>query len=205
MSQHSEESAVYLAASVHTREQVLARPCPVPAAPGVYGWWFRELPNTLDTARCAKKDGLTLLYTGISPKKPPAGGGAPSRQTLRTRIKTHYTGNAAGSTLRLTLGILLADELGIALRRVGSGNRLTFHTGEKQLSEWMHANALVSWVESVEPWEVEHRLITSLDVPLNLDSNGHNEFYPVLKTVRSEARRRAGELPVLPNPGVGGR
>ncbi|MDV8071416.1 hypothetical protein R4P64_33430 [Rhodococcus sp. IEGM 1366] len=107
--------------------------------------------------------------------------------------------------MRLTLGSLLVDELEIALRRVGSGNRLTFHTGEKQLSEWMHANALVSWIESVEPWEAEHRLITSLDVPLNLDSNGHNEFYPVLETVRSEARRRSGELPILPNPGVGGR
>lgn len=148
---------------------------------GSTGWWFRELPTTLGTSGCAKKDGLTLLYTGISPKKPPASGGAPSRQTLRTRIKTHYTGDAAGSTLRLTLGILLAEQLGIALRRVGSGDRLTFHTGEKQLSEWMHAHALVSWIESVEPWEVGHRLITALDVPLNLDSNGHNEFYPVLK------------------------
>jgi hypothetical protein len=41
-------------------------------------------------------------------------------------IKDHYTGNAEGSTLRKTLGCLLADELGIQLRRVGSGKGMTF-------------------------------------------------------------------------------
>ncbi|MGW4482130.1 GIY-YIG nuclease family protein [Rhodococcus triatomae] len=205
MSLNSDESADYLAATPHSRDEVLARPCPVPAAAGVYGWWFRNLPTTLDTSNCATQSGLTLLYTGISPKKPPSNGTAPSKQTLRTRIRTHYAGNAAGSTLRLTLGCLLADELGIALRRVGSGNRLTFHSGEKVLSEWMHTNALVSWIETAEPWDVEKRLIAALDVPLNLDSNAHNSFYPTLKSIRSAARTRAAEQPVLPNPGVGGQ
>ncbi|MET8121086.1 GIY-YIG nuclease family protein [Micromonospora sp. NPDC005189] len=67
-----------------------------------------------------------LLYVDISPKAPPGNGRPPSRQTIRGRIRYHYRGNAAGSTLRLTLGSLLAGELGIGLRRVGSGNRLTF-------------------------------------------------------------------------------
>ncbi len=47
---------------------------------------------------------------------------------------THYAGNAEGSTLRKTLGCLLADELGIELRRVGSGTRKTFVDGEHRLS-----------------------------------------------------------------------
>ncbi|GEM_PF-3709548 len=94
----------------------------------------------------------------------------------------------------------MADELGIVLRRVGSGNRLTFHTGEKQLSEWMHANALVSWIESVEPWEVEHRLITWLDVPLNLDCNGHNEFYPMLKRCGPKRDGAPVSCPSSPTP-----
>ncbi|WP_386143941.1 GIY-YIG nuclease family protein [Streptomyces yanii] len=42
-----------------------------------------------------------------------------STQNLRTRVRYHYRGNAAGSTLRLTLGCLL----GLELRRVGSGKR----------------------------------------------------------------------------------
>ncbi|MEU1194017.1 GIY-YIG nuclease family protein [Streptomyces sp. NPDC005859] len=42
-----------------------------------------------------------------------------STQNLRKRVRYHYRGNAAGSTLRLTLGCLL----GLDLRRVGSGKR----------------------------------------------------------------------------------
>ncbi|RNL98558.1 hypothetical protein EFE23_13740 [Micromonospora solifontis] len=87
-----------------------------------------------------------LLYVGISPKAPPSNGRPPSRQTIRSRIRYHYRGNAAGSTLRLTLGSLLAKDLGIDLRRVGSGKRLTFgREGEKQLTEWMAEHAQVTW------------------------------------------------------------
>jgi hypothetical protein len=69
-----------------------------------------------------------------------------SRQVLsQSRAESDITpaANAEGSTLRLTLGCLLADELGIELRRVGSGKRFTFSTGEKRLSEWMEANARI--------------------------------------------------------------
>ncbi len=47
---------------------------------------------------------------------------------------------------------LLADELGIQLRRVGSGRRRTFADGEQVLSEWMAENAFVSWVVRERPW-----------------------------------------------------
>jgi hypothetical protein len=82
-----------------------------------------------------------LLYVGISPKAPAANGRTPSRQNLRTRLRYHMRGNAEGSTLRLTLGCLLADELGLHLRRVGSGKRFTFCDGEKRLSDWLVENA----------------------------------------------------------------
>jgi hypothetical protein len=114
--------ADYLAANIHTRAEVLARPRPVPREPGVYRWWFDELPHEdITIAGCKTRDGLILLYAGISPKEPPKNGRPPSRETLRSRIRTHYKGNAAGSTLRLTLGCLLAERLQIELRRYGSG------------------------------------------------------------------------------------
>lgn len=201
-----DRAADYLAAIPHTRaEVVLTRPNPVPKEPGVYGWWFRKLPAEIATAQCEKKDGLTLLYTGISPKKPPANGTTESRQQLRKRITTHYTGNAAGSTLRLTLGCLLADSLGIELRRFGSGERLHFGLGEKTLSQWMHTNALVSWITSPQPWLVEDELIAHLDVPLNLQGNNHNHYHPKLTGIRQAAKARALSLPALPNPGAGGK
>jgi len=65
-------------------------------------------------------------------------------------------GNASGSTLRLTLGCLLSEELGNELRRVGKGERLTFgKSGETAPSEWMSYNAFVSWVVTERPWQTE--------------------------------------------------
>jgi hypothetical protein len=170
---------------------------PVPAAPGVYGWWFRRLPTELEIDECLTRDGLTLLYTGISPKRPPANGRSPSTQTLRDRIRYHYRGNAEGSTLRKTLGILLSEPLGIELRRVGSGKRMTFDAGESRLSEWMAENALVSWLVDPEPWLLEAQFIADLDVPLNLDGNTRNKFHPELTARRARSVARARDLPVL--------
>ena len=190
---------------ISTRAEVLARPCPVSDTGGVYGWWFRRPPTDIDTSGCHTRDGLTLLYVGISPKEAPAKGDQRSKATLRSRINTHYTGNAEGSTLRRTLGCLLSQELGIELRRVGSGSRFTFLEGEQRLSAWMAENALVAWVPCERPWEVEEELISVLDVPLNLDGNYRHPFHSVLTGIRSAAVRRAKELPVIENPGIGGR
>jgi hypothetical protein len=188
-----------------SRGEVLVRPSPVLSRDGVYGWWFRHLPPLVETSGCHKYQGLTLLYAGISPNRPPQNGRPPSRQNLRDRIKYHYTGNAEGSTLRKTLGCLLIDELGIQLRRVGSGNRMTFADGEQALSAWMANNAFVSWLVRDSPWELENQLLVSLDLPLNLQGNAHNAFHPVLTKARARCVRLAREQSIVPNPGVGGR
>ena len=179
-----------------SRAEILQRPCPVPAHPGLYGWYFRQLPYPIDTSRCATHRDLALLYVGITPKAPPANGRPPSGQTLRSRVRYHYRGNAAGSTLRLTLGCLLAERLGIQLRRVGSGHRLTFAEGEQRLSAWMGDNAYITWVETDHPWLVEGRLIALLQAPLNLDHNRQHPFHQHLARIRAEARARARALPI---------
>src|SRR5215469_9061780 len=189
---------------MYSCEEVLAQPSPVPAQDGVYGWWFRELPPLVVADACRLRQGLRLLYVGISPKRPPQNGRIPSKQNLRDRITYHYTGNAEGSTLRKTLGCLLADELGIQLRRVGSGNRMSFAEGEQALSAWMAKNAYVSWVAREWPWELEDELIATLDLPLNLQGNPHNQFHPVLTGVRARCVAQAKALRVVPNPGIGG-
>ncbi len=187
------------------RDEVLQRPCPIPAVPGVYGWWFDRPPAAMATTGCRTWQGLTLLYTGISPKRPPRNDRPPSRGQLRHPLTPHYAGNAEGSTLRKTLGCLLADELGIELRRVGSGRRRTIVRGEQVLLEWMAEHAFVSIVEHPRPWELEEVLIATLDVPLNLEGNSRNAFHAELTEVRRRAVAAANELPVVPNPRVGGR
>ncbi len=136
---------------LYSQAEVRQNDCPVPNSSGVYAWFFKDTPQGVPTEGCIEFQNKHLLYVGISPKKPPRMG-KPSSQNLRKRIKNHYSGNAEGSTLRLTLGCLLSERLGIELRRVGSGRRMTFHVGEKVLSEWMGENAFVSWFVHEEPW-----------------------------------------------------
>ncbi|MBP2707349.1 hypothetical protein JOL79_26545 [Microbispora sp. RL4-1S] len=163
--------------------EVLARPSPVPAAPGVYGWYFTQAPHPLlPTDR--------LLYVGIAPRRIAT---RVSKQNLRNRVRYHFRGNAEGSTLRLTLGCLL----GLELRRVGSGRRLTFgKVGETELTAWMAEYARVCWTQHNKPWAAETELIAQLDLPLNLDQNRHHAFHPYLSGLRASARARARSLPI---------
>jgi len=145
----------------------------------------------IDTTRCVQHAGLSLAYVGIAPKAPPQNGKPPSKQSLRSRIRCHYRGNASTSTLRLSLGCLLAPSLGIELQVTGNSHRLTFGAGEAALSDWMAENAFVVWVEIADPWTYEEALIHRIGVPLNLEHNAHHPFAPALKKLRADARTAA--------------
>lgn len=176
-----------------SREEVLRSPCPVPASPGVYAWFFRNVPEVVPTSGCVEYDGLRLLYVGISPRV------ATSTQTLRHRVRYHYRGNAEGSTLRRTLGILLTPESGFPLRRVGTnGRRMTFtNVGERWLDGWLLENAFVTWVVQDEPWVLEEELMRTVSLPLNLQGNRHHPFSTSLSNLRRGANAHAHELPIV--------
>jgi hypothetical protein len=159
-------------------------------------WYFAEAPPAVPTDDCHRHAGKVLLYAGISPKAPPKNGKPPSKQNLQKRIQYHMNGNAEGSTLRLTLGVLLAPLLNIQLRRVGSGRRSTFSYGEEALSEWLDKNAYVAWIVHEMPWEIEPAFISAVSLPLNIDHNRSHPFCGTLRSARSEAKRIARELPI---------
>jgi hypothetical protein len=173
------------------RSDVLSKPCPVPETAGLYAWYFRTIPPHVPTAGCITVNDWTLLYAGISPKN------VISKQNLRQRISYHYRGNAEGSTLRLTLGVLLESVSDSPLRRVGSGKRMTFtHVGEQWLDAWMQQNARVCWVECAAPWIAERAMMETVSLPLNIQDNSHHGFSARLSALRSAAKARARELPV---------
>ncbi|MCW3797406.1 HIT domain-containing protein [Sphingomonas sp. BN140010] len=187
----------------YTATDIVGAGCAAPAQPGIYAWYFNTIPGNIDVSGCHVHHGRTLLYVGISPSKPPTNGKPPSSSTVRRRLQTHFGGNASGSTLRLTLGCLLADELGIQLRRVGSGGRYTFtNPGERRLDDWMAANAFVVWHVCEQPWKVEEEVLASgLPLPLNISGNpcaAHSEY---LLPVRRSARLGADQLPVISDNG----
>jgi GIY-YIG catalytic domain-containing protein len=166
-----------------SRAECLSRPSPVPAVPGLYGWYFRELPPAVDGTGCVRSGGRTLLYVGIAPSRPFGNNRLPSTSTLRSRIRSHYAGNAEGSTLRLTLGSLLKVELGLS--HDPDRKTKSFGEGELKLSEWMDRNADVTWVEHREPWSIEPQVIASLNLPLNLAHNRNHAFWAHLTKARS--------------------
>jgi hypothetical protein len=178
-----------------TRAEVLARPCPVPASAGVYAWFFDWCPQGIALEELVHSFGFALLYVGIAPG-PPSASGKSSSQTLRSRLRYHFRGNAEGSSLRLSLGCLLSQSLGIELRRVGSGRRLTFGPGERTLDDWLGRSARIAWMVCDEPWKTEGYLIRTVTLPLNLDQNRHHLFHLELSRIRRAAKARARELPI---------
>jgi hypothetical protein len=175
---------------------------PVPKSAGVYAWYFDEIPPGVPTNGCHKAaDGKTLLYVGIAPRES-RGRVTPSKRTLQHRLRDHVAGNAEGSTLRLTLGCMLAGAIGIQLRRVGSGNRYTFtNPGEIRLDGWLMAHAHVGFTAVEHPWEVESRLLSKLSLPLNLSGNSTHMFAADLGRIRAAARRQASDLPIVADSG----
>jgi hypothetical protein len=174
-----------------SRAEVLKRPSPVPKACGIYAWYFDELPSRLiDASKCVVVDSKTLLYIGIAPSRLSISGKL-SKSTIRSRLRTHYAGNAEGSTLRLSLGCLLAGTLGLRLTETRSGRRVWGPDGEAILSDWLGEHAYVAWEENPVPWLREHDLIQSVDLPLNLVGNQANPFHAVLAKLRSEAKAAA--------------
>lgn len=180
---------------LYSRSEILSNPSPVPKIWGVYAWFFSQPPGVTPTDECLVHDSKMLLYVGISPDKT---GKPNSKSNLFERIRYHYRGNAEGSTLRRTLGILLTEESGYPLRRVGSGRRMTFtNLGEQFLDQWMEDNAFVCWVEHDEPWEIEQTLLKTLSCPLNIQDNGHHAFHGLLRQFRKEANETARRLEIV--------
>lgn len=180
--------------SLYSRSSVLTKPCPVPMEPGAYAWFFKDVPTVVPTDGCLTRNGLTLLYVGISPDRV---GKPNSKQNLRKRITNHLRGNASGSTLRRSLGVLLTPQSGLPLRRVGSGKRMTFtHLGEQWLDRWMEENAFVCWLEHQAPWELEQKMFGMLSLPLNIKGNKSHSFSAGLSTLRRVAIKSARDMAI---------
>ena len=172
-------------------EEIFCRPNPVLQRAGIYACYFKRFPYRIPVKGCINIGNLTLFYLGISPAQ------EHSRNHLRNRIRTHYRRNASASTLRLTLGCLLAAQLNIKLQRTGRTERLTFCDGEKTLSNWLAENMFVVWTTCDKPWERELNLINKLSLPLNIQHNANHPFHGTLMNIRAEAKSKARELPVI--------
>jgi hypothetical protein len=160
----------------------------VPAAPGFYCWWsHRGAIRGVPDVPHPKKEGLSLLYVGISPAR------ASSRQTVRSRVLgNHLGGNVGSSTFRFVLAALLVDQLG--LRPYLRGTKVALCADDNaHLSRWQREWLLLTWYARPRPWEIEAAVIAGLRPPLNSASNAAHPFYATVRAARAEFRRRAAE------------
>ena len=125
-----------------------------------------------DKALPASIDGFNLMYVGAT------------GDNLRSRVMAHLYGNTRGSSLRMTLGVLLADELG--LEPVGDPHRsyFEFGDGELRLTDWLRANTRIAWHVSDEPFVTEKELLRSLPIPLNITDRKRHAFSRYLMALR---------------------
>jgi GIY-YIG catalytic domain-containing protein len=133
---------------------------------GVYAWWFKNTPSVVPLDGTRRSGELALLYVGTS-KRP-----------LRNRLKEHVRDDASRSTLRRSIGCLLAEQLRLELEvtRVSRMSHCHFgfgSSGEYALSRWLDENARVSWVQHDEPLLLEQYLIKTLTLPINVKGNNH--------------------------------
>jgi hypothetical protein len=163
--------------------------CIPPTDTGIYGWWFSEVPPQVPIKDCVFHRGHRLLYVGIGDDR-----------SLKERLSDHCHDDASRSTLRKTLGCLLADVLDLSLivarwSRDKRG-RPKPHYGfagehERALSAWMRAHLRVAWVACERPIGHERRILGDLYLPLNEKKNTHCPFYPTLMAIKKRHLARA--------------
>ena len=163
-----------------SRTELMLRPSPIPQHAGVYGWYFNELPWHEVPGIGTHVGDWSLLYVGIAPGRPG------SRSNLRKRLRSHLSGNARGSTLRLSLACLLMHRLGLSPTQ--ASGKIGFGSSEVLLTKWIDEHARVAWIEHSQPWVAEAAAVQVLGVPLNRDHNHGHPFHDTLGNVRRSVR-----------------
>lgn len=122
-------------------------------------------------------NGLRVIYTGIA------------GTSLRKRdLRQHFRGNAGGSTLRKSIGVLFGYKL-IARDKDKSNGKTKFSTtDENKLSEWMQQNLLMYFYSNNNHNNIEIELINHFNPPLNLKGNKNivnSDFRNYLSSLRT--------------------
>lgn len=191
--------------TLYSRQEMIYDTCPAPGEFGVYACFFKDIPDEIPIEGCHQVDGWTLLYLGVSPMKSTDTNF--HKNNLKKRLRTHLMNDAEGSTLRKSLGVLLAKKTGYSLRLIkpekqvdknqrGKKKRVTLtNSGEQALDRWLDHNIRVTWLVHSTPWDIIPELFSQFTLPLSLDSPNKIPFHAHLSKWRSQAKKKAKSLP----------
>ena len=92
-----------------------------------------------------------------------------TQDSLRTRVRRHLADETYVSTFRMSLGAVLAEELGLKARTIPGKRRFSFEPdSELRLSAWIQAHVSVAARLSVAAMDEEKSLIAAEDPLLNI-------------------------------------
>ena len=135
----------------------------LPQKAGFYIICFKKdstTPSELKNATFEIYQNLKVLYVGITNAK---------RGIRRRNYKNHFNGNAGGSTLRKSLGVLFEYKLIARDKHVSNNKKKFSKEDEFELSNWMKKNLCFFYKVLQYPDSIEQDLINLLKPPLNLD------------------------------------
>lgn len=195
LSKCPEEDVLAALKSLDSRPRIL----PAPEWPGelkgiheagLYSWWVDEVGASNIADGLGVPIARGRIYAGqAGASKWPSG--TLSTATLDSRIRTqHLGGNIYGSTFRLTL----ASSLAAALELESVGRKRLAPGGEQRVSSWIqqHLSVAVHPYPNRDALEyLEHRVLESLNPPLNLSGMGSSPA-----RMRLQERRRSPFAPV---------
>jgi len=134
----------------------------------MYRWWSTPGALPVTAAPYEKMNDFGLLYFGVAPSA------SPSKTLLQPRLVRHASGDASRLAILLTLGILFADGLGLALG-VHKNRPKWGGVREAKLSRWTSRHARLAWAVHPELWTLENELLASATTALN--SDGRNDAF----------------------------
>jgi len=159
-------------------------PSPLPAAAGVYLFcsnneWLAEELGSPTFASSELPAGYRPLYIG-------------SAANLQRRIRSHVGRSSLASSMRGSLGTILAEQIGLTPLASDVGGDLWF-AEEAILSGWIDRYCLVGVLKTSTPLQLERALVVSEEPPLNISflktTPLARRLISARASVRAEARR----------------
>jgi hypothetical protein len=159
---------------------------------GAYFWYFRDI-GVLFTEEMLKKLYLPsvvqhheyyLLYVGIA-----------EGQSIKERIVDKHLRSAHVSTLRFSIGSLLAHKHNVVPFANAKSGKFAIDEAweiEGRISGIIEENAMLSWIESKQPGVIERTLLGNykqVSFPLNIQGNRQHPFCSTLNAIRSKYKR----------------
>lgn len=161
--------------------------------PGLYVWHVDAIGAEQLSAGLGHAVMPGRIYVGQAGAR--SSGGSSSSATLKSRIGgNHLNGNIGGSTFRLSLAAILADELGLEKTAAGKLGQAS----EAELSQWMRAHlaaAIFAIPDRSLIGSIEEAVVRRLDPPLNLR---HCDPSPVRDRLTQLRTMLAAPLPASP-------